>query len=86
MKKIDKFDRALIQRNEELETLWARICDLRQLLHDYAKEHDRGLSSGTGKIVQCDCAMCAKVRQADKWKRDAGCAEGRIDESTQEYG
>jgi hypothetical protein len=68
--KIDKFDRALVKKDKELEICWARIADLRQLLHDYAKEHD-GLSSGTGKVVQCDCINCQKVRQADHWRLPA---------------
>jgi len=52
----------------ELEVCWARIAELRQVLHDYAAEHDRGLSSGTGKRIQCDCSQCEKVREADQWR------------------
>jgi hypothetical protein len=52
----------------ELEVCWARITELRQLLHNFTKEHDRAESSGTGKVIQCDCIQCQKVRLADEYK------------------
>lgn len=67
-----------MKKDDYIEVLWARICDLRQLLHNYAEEHDRGESMGTEKVRKCDCIFCQKVRQADQWRVADEAVGGRV--------